>query len=457
MKAMGRMHAAPIVRPFWTVPALVLAAGVLVLGLTRLLDPPSPRTTPAPLERLALAYGPLDFNAALTLADNAVLLGEERVARRPQDWIYQESIARALLGRARLTQSFDDLARAGAALTIGKAEAIAGSGPMLTDAVFNFTIHRAGPIAADLAVVDGAAVPADPGDLAESIALKGDVAFYAGNYAGAIKRYGEAARISNGPGTMFRIALWQKKTGNFDAAIASFARAAAINTGRTRQFMANVELQSGIVELERGNWQAAEAWFVKADRTFPGYWLIEAHVAQMAALRGDMRGAALGYRHILAHAAQPDVMDALGALYRAMGNAAESRHWAAQSAPVWARRLLQLPEAAYAHALEHELVLGDPVKALVLARLNMTARPYGDSATLLGWALLANNRAAEARDTLEALNRSGWCTAQQYIALSQAYALLGDSKRSDAALQTALQINPRAADPAASLIWFGHH
>jgi hypothetical protein len=35
--------------------------------------------------------------------------------------------------------------------------------------------------------------------------------------------------------------------------------------------------------------------------------------------------------------------------------------------------------------------------------------------------------------------------------------MLGNSDRSDAARDAALAINPRAFDPAASLIWFGHH
>jgi predicted Zn-dependent protease len=153
----------------------------------------------------------------------------------------------------------------------------------------------------------------------------------------------------------------------------------------------------------------------------------------------------------------PEVMDALAALYRTQGDAAASREWAQRSGAIWAKRLQQLPQAAYGHALEHELVLGNPATALALARKNMAARPYGDSATLLGWALLANNRPAEARDVLERLSRTPWRSAQQYVALSQAHAMLGDSDRSNAARDAALTINPRAFDPAAPLIWFGHH
>lgn len=221
--------------------------------------------------------------------------------------------------------------------------------------------------------------------------------------------------------------------------------------------MANVWLQIGIVELERGNWDVAEIHFKKAVAVFPRYWLSEAHAAQMLALRGDRRGAERRYLSIIARSGQPDVMDALAALYRFDGNAPASRMWAARSSAIWAKRLQQLPEAAFGHALEHELVLGDPSKALDLARRNMSARAYGDSATMLGWALLANNQPATARDLLNALGRTGWRTAQQFAALSEAYAMLGDSAGSDSARKTALTINPRAFDPGAPLIWFGHH
>ncbi len=442
----------------WALPLYVVAAGLIVASLTWLSSGARPAgPSLSNLQQLPLSYGPRTYAAALAMANNAVTLGKERVTHRGQDWLNQESYAHALMGRARLDLSFDDLAAAGHALAVGKAAAIAGSGPMLTDAVYNLTVHRLAPIGPDLAVVEQSAVPADPGDRAEAMALRGDVAFYSGRYASALQSYQASAQIAHGPGTQFRIAQWQKKTGHFDDALATFAKAAAISDRRTPQFMANVYLQNGVVELERGNWAKAEEWFRTSDRAFPGYWLTEAHMVQMWALRGHVAQAAQGYRQIIARSPQPDVMDALAALYRAQGNAVASRQWAEQSQAIWTARLRQLPEAAYAHALEHELVLGDPVAALTLARKNMAVRPYGDSATMLSWALLANNRPAEARDVLETLNRTPWRTAQQYVALSQAYAMLGDSNRSDAARDTALMINPRAFDPSAPLIWFGHH
>jgi tetratricopeptide (TPR) repeat protein len=434
---------------------LVLVAGAIVFALTRLLHPAV--ADAPPLDTLKLSYGPKTYVAALKLADNAVVLGTERVTARPQDWINQESYARALLGRARLTLSFDDLAAATQALAKARVEAGSHDGPLLTEAVANFTVHRLAPIGPVIDALEASAVPLEPADRAEAEALRGDVLFYSGHYAAALTQYRKAQGVVDGAGAEFRLAMVALKTGQPDEARVRFERSARINRGRTRQFMANVWLQIGVVELSRGKWDEAETAFARGDAIFPGYWLIEAHRAQMTALRGRTAAAARQYQAIVARTGQPDVIDALAVLYRNAGNGPQSRAWAARSEAIWNRRLQQLPEAAYAHALEHELILGDPAKALDLAQKNMAARPYGDSATMLAWTLIANGRAGEAVRVLAALNRTPWRTAQQYVALSQAQAMLGHSAESDAARDEALKLNPRAMDPAASLIWFGNH
>ena len=383
-------------------------------------------------------------------------LGEERVARRPQDWLNQESLARALLARARLAGSTDDLVRAGQALSLGRSQATAPSGPLLTSAAYQLATHRIGAIAADLDALDKAAVPLEA-ERAEAAALRGDIALYSGRYGEAERRYRAAAARFQDASSAFRIAGWRKYQADFAGAQAALSRGASLTERRTPLFMANVYLQIGSVALLRGDWNEAERCFERADRFFPGHWLIEAHRAQMSALRGDLAGAERGYRTSIASSRAPEVMDALAALYRAQGKISESRALAALSKPRWAERLRLLPEAYAAHAAEHELALGSPRAALDSARRNYAARRHGDAVTLLAAALLANGRAAEAAGLIEKLNRTPWRMAQQYVVLSQAYAVLGDDARSNAGRAAALRINPRAFDAAAGFIWFGHH
>jgi len=405
---------------------------------------------------VALAAFGSSYSEVMAAADLAIANAEPQAAAAGDQWLMHENVARAYLDRARLSGNYDDYVAADAAFARAFAVAAPGTGPHFLRAQLDFRLHRLAETERQLAAIDGYAIPPPPEERAEILGMRGDIAFYRGQLEAALQLYEEADRVSPGTAT-FRRAIHALKTGDFARAESYLDQTEREARSPSHQLRAFIELQRGIIDLVRGDWPSAESWFRKADRTFPGHWLSQAHLIQMWAARGKVKEAEQGYLRVIERSGQPEVMDALAALYRSQGNAAASREWAERSSAIWATRLQQVPEAAYAHALEHELVLGNPATALSLARQNMTARPYGDSATLLGWALLANNRPAEARDVLERLGRTAWRSAQQYVALSQAYAMLGDSDRSDEARDAALTINPRAFDPAAPLIWFGNH
>ncbi len=437
----------------WRIAAFLIVAGAIGLAVEG-----GWRSGPAAIDApVQYGYGPLDFGEALARADRDVAAGRSRLANAPGEWTSQEVLARALLGRARLTGSFDDLVQADAALTRAAAQSPPGAGPLLSIATGNLALHRLGPIGPALQAFAGAAVLPGADERAEAAATAGDVKFYSGDYAGARGDYARSAGIADGPGVAVRLAILQKAMGELGAADATLDHALAARP--TRRAHAMVLLQRGGIALARGDWAAAGQAFATADAVFPGYWLVRAHLAQMQALAGNLDGAEQGYRRILAGMAAPDpvVVDALAALRLARGDVAGAQRLARQAGAVWQMRLRQLPEAAYAHAVEHELVLGDPARALDLARRNFAARPYGDALLLLAMAQLANAQPAAAARSIEALNRSGWRTAAQYAVYGNALALLGRTRESDAARTTAQAIDPHALDAANTLIWFGNH
>ncbi len=439
-------------------PAALLLGAALLLSIIDLAVTPAWRKPPTPVTRHG--YGPANFAAALKLADNDVLLGEERVQRTPGEWDFQEYLAQALLTRSRLTGGYADLARADTAIARGLADAPPGTGPFLLAAVANMAVHRLAPVAGLLDQLAKSAVPADVAERADAQALRGDLAFYQGDYGAARRAYVDAARLHNQAGIALRLAIWQQKHGQFAAAEAQIGAALAMTATPTRQFHANTLLQRGVVRLAQGDWPAAAADFAEADRLFPGDWRTAAYRAQLHAATGDLAAAGQQYRAILARAGpEPpaEVMDALAALERAQGNTATSRHWADRAGAIWEARLGLLPEAAVGHALDHELVFGTPARALALARQNVAARPYGDALVLLAQAQLQAGDPAAAAATLARVEASGWRSAPQFVVLANARALLGDGPGADAARAQALAINPRALDPAISLIWFGNH
>lgn len=433
---------------------VAIAIGLFLIGFLAFLivEPTRPRSLPR-IEARPSTGAPLNYPAAIARVDDRIDGDQAQVRLQGDEWLVLERLANAEMARARLTGSFDDYAAAQDALDRAFRTAPAGAGPHLTQASLAFSLHRLDRTAAMLDAIDHYAVPPDGDTVAELSATRGDIAFYRGDYAEAKRRYeGRAGE----EGSAFRLAVYDMRTGEPDAALAlldDLERRARLPSA---QYLANLALQRGAIELQRGAWDKAAAHFARADRVFPGYWYAEAHVAQMLALTGRRDEAIARYRTIAEASQAPEVMDALAALYRLQGDAANSKAWAARAAAIWDKRVAQIPEAAWGHAIEHELAFGSPARALELAQKDYAARPHGASAIALGWALIANNRPADALKVIEPVLKSAWVSPDQHLVASQARLLLGQADAADAEQQKALKLNPRATDPAAALIWFGH-
>ena len=438
---------------FGRLVALGVAAAALVYGLDLAVGHFEAPKIPAFIDRNPTSGAARNYPDALRRIDESLAGSRERARTRGGEWLIQEKLAYDLIVRARLTGSFDDYAEAQQALDRGFATAPAVGGPNLTQAVLAFGMHQLGKSEAALAEIGRYAVAPEAESVEEIAAMSGDIAFYRGDYAGALRRYHAAAA---GDGSGFRLTVYKSKTGQADAALAAITASERHALLPTAHYLANLALQRGTIELQRGNWDIAATEFARADRLFPGSWLIEAHVAQMLALLGKRAEAINRLTAIATRSGAPDVMDLLAGLYRAQGDFPRSKLWADQAGAIWKKRLGQFPEAAYGHAVEHELAFGDAKLALDLARRDYAARPYAVSSIGLAWALVANNRAAEALAALAPVLASPWVSAEQHVVAAQAHVMLGQSDAADAEQQKALTINPRALDRDAALIWFGH-
>jgi tetratricopeptide (TPR) repeat protein len=429
--------------------AWLVAAALAVFVLARWLEP---RPAPDPPIRQSSAGAPT-YAAAIGDIDRKLAGLRPLAAGRSDDWLMQERIAHQLMQRARLTGSFRDYADAQAALNRGFAQAPPGAGPHLTQAALALSLHRLGLAERMLDAVARYAVPAEAEVRAGAEAMRGDIALYRGRYAEAQKDYVGLSRIGDRPDQ--RLAIFWSKTGRPDDALAAIRRVerSGLVPG---QALAQLALLRGTIELQRGDWDQADAAFAEAARRFPGWWLTEAYQAQMLALRGRPGEATRTFEALAARNDDPALRDAIASLYRAQGDYARTELWAGRAGAGWAERLQLIPEAALGHAVEHELAFGTPARALELARQDFANRPHGATAIALGWALIANNRPTDALRIIDAVNRSSWQSAEQHLVAARAHALLGQSEAAEAEQDKALAINPHALDPTATLLWYGH-
>lgn len=402
------------------------------------------------------AFGPPSFADALADADGRIALGREQIRRLPGEWAPKEILAQGLMAKARLTGSYPMLAEAGALLDDAMAEAPEGAGPLVAHATLAFSTHRLATVERDIALIEGAAVPPDTLQQAGIAALVGDIAFYRGDMVQAARQYSHAAGLHDATAVDYRRAVLAKAQGRFADADAAILGMMSNRRPGSPQALAEAALLLGGHALAQGRWDEAGRWFAGADARFPGYWLIAAHRAQAEALTGDPAKAAQQMAAIAAASNSAEVMDATAMLYRHLGDRANSLLWAKRAGALWEERLRLLPEAAYGHAIEHELAFGTPAEALALARKNVALRPYGESRMLLASALLMNNQPLKALAEIAHAEKSGWRSAGLFALKAEAAALAGQPALSQAARAEAEAINPRIFDPLTPLIWFSH-
>jgi len=375
-----------------------------------------------------------------------------RADAEPTAWSDQAALADLYQARARLTGAFGDYAAAGAAYEAAVKVAPPHGGPNLERAAWNFAVHRLDAMGPDLDAASHYAVrDADIGSAI--IGMRGDIAFYKGRYAEALDDYRRAQQIVPSLLGEMRLANYYARMGAPAKARRELDESARLITGPQQQLKAYVELRRGLIDLNSGDWDAAEAHFRRADDIFPDYWLVQQQLGTVLALKGDTSGALAIFKAMAAGGQLPEAYDDIAGLYRAKGDFAASQSWAARAGALWDKRLKMLPEAAYGHALDHLLAFGDPALALAMAKRNFALRPYGDSATGLAWAYMANHRPADALAAIQPTLASGWTSAEPHIVAAEAYALLGQGERADAERKAALAVNPHSFDRNPGMTW----
>lgn len=430
-----------------------LAAAAAIAGFTWLDTGRRSAEAPVAAAKISGRYAGFDATRALAESDATISALEARIATPYGDMIDRESLSIAWMKRSKLSGDFGHLVKAREAADAGIAMSPPGTGPWLAKAAAEFSAHRIAESALALDRVDKFVVP-DDATRAESKAMRGDIAMARGDYAGAAREFAAAESLDRWPGLLFRKAVLARFTGDLDTARTLFAQADALDRDPTPLFRADMLLRQGELDFAQGKWAEASARYAAAARAFPGYWRADMRVAQMAAIAGRTRPALATFERIANTTGNPDAMYVSAGLNRDLGNEAAAQGWIAKADRAWATRLALLPEAAWGHAVEHELAFGDPRMALKLAGKNAKNRPHGIPLLLLAEAWILNGRADLALALCRRVEASGWVSADQWVIRAVALDKLGRTKEAEDARAKALRINPREYDKNAALAWF---
>ena len=346
----------------WLGGGVALAAAVAIVWANRNGGDPAASSAPGYAAELA------DLTAKIRWLDARA---EEQ---RTTSWMAQADAAMAHAERARLTGDYGDYVAADAFLEHAFAIAPAGAGPFLERASLDMSLHRLPRVEAALAAAERAILVDAPTRAAIS-GLRADVALQCGRLEEARRGFEAALELHANATGWARLASWQWESGDLEAAESNYHKAASVNHASRGSQRAWTHLQLGLMDLETGRLDDAMAHYRDADATFPGWWLIEEHIAEVHALQGQVESAMRLYRELIESTHNPEFMDALARLHRDRGEEVAAQNWVREARSIHEQRLALFPEAASGHALDHYLDFGDAETAVRLAEANFSLRP----------------------------------------------------------------------------------
>ncbi len=392
------------------------------------------------------------YSGAVDDARRAVAKAERLVAAAPESWIRRGQLAARYLDLARLTGSYEAFGHADAAVTEAFRLGDGHLGPNLVRARLSFALHRFQLVDADLSAAERLAERnGDGATLSEIFALRGRLALERGQDAQAAEWLERAVAVERTFEATAALADLHARRGDRREARALYLESAAALGDDEHQSHAWLELQLGELALSCDGLADARAHFVRADAQFPGWWLIEQHLAALDALEGHTARAAETYERLVAETGDPESMDALAALIVETEPQRAAR-LVERARAVYEARRRSFPEATYGHALEHHLAHEEDAEAAVeLAERNHAERPNVEAATLLAEVYLRTGRVSAARQVLDAAVSGARSTAKAHEVYAVALERSNDPGAADLHRSLAARLRSDACTPGAGL------
>jgi tetratricopeptide (TPR) repeat protein len=339
--------------------------------------------------------------------------------------------------QAQLTGSSADLQAAEDAIDRALGEMGPLAGLHLLKANLDFKLHRLKQ--ADQGI---AALSRFAGD-ARILIIKAGVDFQRGRYEAARMGYLSAVEKNPSWDNLARLAYWQGKFGAPDLADALYRQAVEEISAKEMRAYAWVELQRGLLDLNRGRYDDAMGHYRRAGKAYSGYWLVDEHIAELLGATGKFDAAAALYESVVARAPLPELQQRLGDLYVFMGKPAQARPWHDKALAGYLDSAGR-GEVNYYHHLAgfYADVRGDGAEAVKWAEKDIALRPNFATQDALAWALYRAGRFGEALDEVTKALSSGVKDAHLFFHAAMIHLAAGKIDEGKRLLKRAGEINP---------------
>jgi len=365
--------------------------------------------------------------------DIAALAGEndpEAITRCLYRRYQKASIAGDLAGLTEIIATIDD------SLT-----ALANPGDLyLLKANAAFKLHKLADVAAALRAVPSL-YDSDEGRL-----ICADLDFQHGRYRAAESGYLEVLQSERSWGALARLAHLRCKMGDPAGAHGLYEEAQDKLTAKEMRAYAWLEVQRGFLDFAHGRHGDARLHYRRADKAYPGYWLVEEHIAELLGAEGRYDEAAGILERVVSTVDRPDLDQAIGELYELAGQSGAAFFWKQRALSSYLDSAQRGEVHFYHHLVDyHTDVAEDGAEAVKWAAADLQLRENFATQAALAWALYRNGRIGGAVGWIERALSSGVVDARLYFWAGDIYGAAGDEARSRELRERALKLNPSVA------------
>jgi tetratricopeptide (TPR) repeat protein len=366
-----------------------------------------------------------DDIAALTCAS-----GPEQITRRVYRLYQKASISGDLAALTAVIGTIDDAIKL-----------LSNPGDLyLLKAHAAFKLHRLADVDAMVRNVPSV-YESDEGRL-----IRADLDFQHGRYQMAENGYIGVLQRERSWGALARLAYLCGKMGDVIGADRLYEEAQDQLTAKEMRPYAWLEVQRGFLDFVHGRHCDARLHYRRADEAYPGYWLVEEHIAELLGAKGRYEEAAATFERVVSTIERPDLEQAIGELYELAGSIEPAVYWKERALTAYLQSARRGEVHFYHHLADYYAdVAEDGAEAVKWAHKDLRLRENFATQAALAWSLYCAGHFGDAVRWIDRALASGVVDARLYFWAGEIYRAAGNEAEGRELRQRAITRNPAVA------------
>ena len=299
-----------------------------------------------------------------------------------------------------------------------------------------FKLHKLADVDATLRAVPSV-YDSDEGRL-----IRADLDFQHGRYQMAENGYRDVLQRERSWGALARLAHLRGKMGDVTGADCLYEEAEDQLTAKEMRSYAWLEVQRGFLDFARGQHGEARLHYQRADAAYPGYWLVEEHIAELLGAEGGYEEAAAIFERVVSTIERPDLDQAIGELYELAGSVEAAVYWKKRALTAYLQSAERGEVHFYHHLVDYYMdVVEDGAEAVKWAHRDLRLRKNFATQAALAWSLYRDGQFGDAVRWMDRALASGVVDARLYFWAGEIYRAAGNEVEGRELRQRAITLN----------------